>query len=64
MFKKTLNLILDVLMFVVPILELTELVAVIPVEYLPFYMLGAVILRRSVRLLEEYLAEDSPNTPS
>lgn len=64
MFKKTLNLVLDALMFVVPIMELTEMVAIIPVEYLPFYMLGTVILRRSVRLLEDYLAEDSSNNPS
>lgn len=63
MLRKTLNFVLDLLMFVVPILELTEMVAVIPTEYLPFYMLGTVILRRSVRLLEEYLDDGNPNTP-
>lgn len=63
MLRKTLNFVLDLLMFVVPILELTEMVAVIPTEYLPFYMLGTVVLRRSVRLLEEYLDKDNPNTP-
>ena len=62
MLRKTLNFVLDLLMFVVPILELTEMVAVIPMEYLPFYMLGTVVLRRSVRLLEEYLDKDNPNT--
>jgi hypothetical protein len=53
--KKFLNWSLDVLMFIVPILELSELIAIIPVEYLPFYMLATVILRRIVRLLEEKL---------
>lgn len=62
--KKLLNYTLDLLMFVVPILELTEMVAVIPVEYLPFYMLGTVILRRAVRLLEDYLDKNPTNIPS
>lgn len=51
--KKFLNWTLDTLMFVVPILELTEMIAVIPTEYLPWYMLATVILRRTVRVLEE-----------
>ena len=56
---KALNWLLDTLMFIVPILELTELIAIIPVEYLPYYMLAAVLLRRLVRLLEEHLAKDT-----
>ena len=54
---KLLNWTLDVLMFIVPILELTELIAIIPVEYLPYYMLATVVMRRGIRLLEEYLAK-------
>ena len=53
--KKTLNATLDVLLFVVPVLEVTELIAVVPYEYLPWYMLGALILRRTARYLEDYL---------
>lgn len=52
---KSLHIILDALMFVVPILEIAEVIAVIPYEYLPWYMLGALALRRFVRMLEEYL---------
>ncbi len=55
---KLANLFLDGLMFLVPILELSELMAVIPVEYLPYYMLATVILRRALRMLEEHLAKD------
>ena len=53
--KKTLNTTLDILLFIVPVLEVSELIAVIPYEYLPWYMLGALILRRSARYLEEYM---------
>lgn len=53
--KKTLNAVLDTLLFVVPVLEVSELIAVIPHEYLAWYMLGALILRRSARYLEDYL---------
>jgi hypothetical protein len=53
---KLLNFILDVLMLVVPFLELTELIAIIPPEYLPVYMLCSVLARRAMRTLEEYLA--------
>ena len=52
---KILNTILDFLMFVVPILELSELVAVVPPDWLPWYMLATVILRRFVRMLEDIL---------
>ena len=52
---KTLNYLLDFLLFIVPMLELTELVAVVPVEYLPWYMLATVVLRRVIRTLEEKL---------
>lgn len=57
--RKTLNYILDALMFVVPVLEMTEVLEIIPMEFLPFYMLGSVILRRVVRVLEDYLDENS-----
>lgn len=57
MTTKLLNFFIDFLMFVVPILELNEMLAVIPPEWLPWYMLGTVILRRTLRLLEEYLAK-------
>ena len=53
--KKTLNTSLDILLFIVPVLEVSELIAVIPYEYLPWYMLGALILRRSARYLEDYM---------
>ena len=57
MITKLLNFFIDFLMFVVPILELSEVLAVIPPEWLPWYMLGTVILRRTLRLLEEHLAQ-------
>lgn len=53
--RKTLHAILDVLLFIVPVLEVSELIAVIPYDYLPWYMLGALVLRRGTRYLEEYL---------
>ena len=49
------NWLLDFLMMVVPILELTEAIAIIPIEYLPYYMLTTVILRRAIRMLEEHV---------
>ena len=55
MWQKSLNLILDVLLFVVPLMELTEVASIIPMEYLPWYMLATVVLRRVVRMLEERL---------
>jgi hypothetical protein len=57
--KKILNWGLDVLLFVVPILELTEMLAIIPVEYLPLYMLATVVLRRVVRVIEDHLDANS-----
>lgn len=60
--KKILNYALDGFMFVVPILELSEAVAIVPAEYLPFYMLGTVILRRTVRLLEDKLERKNADT--
>lgn len=56
---KLINYAFDALMFIVPILELTELMTLIPPEYLPVYMLGTVLARRALRLLEEYLASKS-----
>lgn len=53
--KKALELLLDFLMFVVPILELTDLMTFIPAEWLPYYMIATVVLRRLLRLLEEKL---------
>ena len=51
------NWLLDFLMMAVPIMELTELIAIIPIEYLPYYMLATVLARRGIRMLEEYLAK-------
>lgn len=53
--KKGLELLLDFLMFVVPILELTDMMTFIPVEWLPYYMITTVVLRRLLRLLEDKL---------
>jgi hypothetical protein len=47
---------LDILMFIVPVLELTELIQFIPMEYLPWYMLTTVLLRRTLRTLGEKYA--------
>lgn len=52
---KFLNWLLDFLMFIVPIMELSEVITLIPVEWLPWYMLTTVVLRRALRLLEEKL---------
>ena len=52
---KLLDYFLDFLMFVVPILELSELMTFIPPEYLPYYMITTVVLRRLLRLLEDKL---------
>lgn len=60
--KKTLELLLDFLMFVVPILELTDVMTFIPPEWLPYYMISTVVLRRLLRLLEEKLGRSSQNT--
>mgnify|MGYP000373162663 FL=1 len=42
-------------MFVVPILELTDVMTFIPVDWLPYYMITTVVLRRLLRLLEDKL---------
>jgi hypothetical protein len=60
--KKALELLLDFLMFVVPILELTDFMTFIPAEWLPYYMIATVVLRRLLRLLEEKLGR-STQTP-
>lgn len=60
--KKALELLLDFLMFVVPILELTDFMSFIPPEWLPYYMISTVVLRRLLRLLEEKLGR-STQTP-
>lgn len=39
----------NVLAAIVPILELTELRAVIPAEWLPWYMLGVVLANMALR---------------
>jgi hypothetical protein len=62
--RKILNWGLDALMFIVPILELTEVVAFIPVEYLPLYMLATVVLRRVVRVIEDHLDANSDKPTS
>lgn len=53
--KKALEWLLDFLMFVVPILELTDVMTFIPVDWLPYYMISTVVLRRLLRLLEDKL---------
>jgi hypothetical protein len=58
---KALHGVLDTLMIVVPFLEITEVIAVIPVEYLPWYMLGTVLLRRLLRILEGRLNVKAPD---
>jgi uncharacterized membrane protein (DUF106 family) len=52
---KLLNGVLDTLLFIVPLLELSEVATLIPPHWLPWYMLATVVLRRIVRLLEERL---------
>ena len=54
---KFLNGLLDTLLFVVPFMELTEIMPLMPPEYLPWYMLTAAVIRRLVRVLEDYLIE-------
>lgn len=53
--SKALNYLLDFLMFVVPILELSDMMTFIPAEWLPWYMITTVVLRRLLRLLEDKL---------
>jgi hypothetical protein len=53
--RKVLNWTLDGLMLVVPVLELSQIISFIPMEWLPVYMLVTVGLRRFARLIEEYL---------
>lgn len=53
--SKALNWLLDFLMFVVPVLELTDVMTFIPAEWLPYYMITTVVLRRLLRLLEDKL---------
>ncbi len=60
MMPKILNGLMDFLMFIVPLMELTDLMAVIPPEYLPWYMISTVVLRRILRMLEENLKKDKP----
>ena len=54
-YKKAMNYFLDFLMFVVPILELTQVMTLISPAYLPYYMITTVVLRRLARVLEDYL---------
>jgi len=54
---KFLNGLLDTLLFVVPFMELTEVMPLMPPEYLPWYMFATVVIRRLVRVLEDYLIE-------
>lgn len=58
---KWLEWFMDFLMFIVPILEMTEIVAVIPQQYLPYYMIATVILRRALRKLEDRLGVTEDN---
>lgn len=61
MMPKLLNGLMDFLMFIVPLMELTDLMAVIPPEYLPWYMISTVVLRRILRMLEDHLKKDKPD---
>ena len=56
---KFLNFVLDFLMFVVPLLELSEVASIIPPEWLPWDMLSTVVLRRALRMLEDKLKRTS-----
>ena len=56
---KALNYFLDFLLFIVPILELTEVVSLINPAYLAHYMISTVVIRRLVRVLEDYLGRSS-----
>jgi hypothetical protein len=61
--QKYLNNLLDVLLFVIPLLDLLvlpvlssgEATSFIPPEYMSYYMLSIVILRRVARLVEELI---------
>lgn len=53
--EHALNLFLDGLMFIVPLLELVGGMNVIPPDWLPWYIVGMVILRRLVRILQKWL---------
>ena len=57
MMPKILNGLMDFLMFIVPLMELTDLMAVIP----PWYMISTVVLRRILRMLEDHLKKDKPD---
>lgn len=61
MMPKILNGLMDFLMFIVPLMELTDLMAVIPPEYLPWYMISTVVLRRILRMLEDHLKKGKPD---
>lgn len=51
MFKGYRTMIVNVLFMVVPILEMTEMTAIIPKEYLPWYVLGVAIVNMVLRTL-------------
>ena len=53
--EQALNLFLDGLMFIVPFLELVGGMNVLPPDWLPWYIVGMVILRRTVRVLQKWL---------
>jgi hypothetical protein len=44
-------------MFVVPVLEMTEAIAIVPEDYLPYYMFSTVVLRRVVRVVQDWMKE-------
>lgn len=50
---KLLEIVFDILMFAVPILEMSELMTLIPPDWLPVYMITTVVLRRVLRVLED-----------
>ena len=61
MMPQILNGLLDFLMFILPLMEHTDLLAVIPPEHLPWYMISTVVLRRILRMLEDHLKKDKPD---
>ncbi len=55
MWLKILNGALDTLLFIVPLMDVAEVMAFIPPEWYPLYMLAVLILRRTARVMEDHL---------
>jgi len=69
MWAKLINNVLDFLLFIVPALDLlilpvltsTEAASLIPPQYMGYYMLGTVVLRRLARYIEDVLKKRNDN---